>query len=339
MDWTSLQNVSVGSGNITEPFCNFVRNCTNVQVFVNQFGSPVNATISFSGLILNLVIILVIRDSMKRRQTQAQVQLTALAYSDLTVGASYVGFFIIDHTCTFCLPCSQAKVCFHGVSIVFIFWSLASIANRSMLLYISFDRARAIRNATNAICNENRTQCKGFQELGVCTAVLTIFTIFVLGIFYFLVPYLLKIPQFGPVATFWVIYLVTMVATELVLANFVLFKLRSRKSLYKSGTKASVEDDFEKLVALVALVFCGTCVIPIIWNVANLSAHDQLETAKSPLLYYTHICNSVNSSGNLIIYLLASRNFRRTFIRFCKNKAVYTPSQSRTGGQERETEM
>ena len=129
----------------------------------------------------------------------------------------------------------------------------------------------------------------------MCTAVLTIFTIFVLGIFYFLVPYLLKIPQFGPVAIFWIIYIVTVVATELVLANFVLFKLRYRKSLCRSGTIASAEDDFEKMVALVALVFCGTCVIPIVWNVAYLSANDQLETAKSPLLYYTHICNSVNS--------------------------------------------
>ena len=105
---TEEPQVAEGPCNITDDW-----NCTDIQATVDHYGHPFCASISITGVIFNLVVIFVIRQSMLMtgRRTQAQIHLLALAFSDIGVGVAYVSRAIFSWMCDFCLPCSRAKTC------------------------------------------------------------------------------------------------------------------------------------------------------------------------------------------------------------------------------------
>ena len=80
------------------------------------------------------------------------------------------------------------------------------------------------------------------------------------------------------------------------------------------GGKKLSYDDFEKLVALVALVFCCTHVVTVIDNVSDLYSVDRHQAMRSRSYYWSLVAGVLNSRVNLLVYLLASRNIRAAFI-------------------------
>ena len=324
-------------------------NCSLVQAHVNHFRNPLIACISVAGLLLNLLVIFVIRESMNQRRTQAQIHLMALAISDLTHCAAYVAFATLSRTCDFCpLQSTQnhtqgegnreetgvggargmgrggaSSACFTWFNAVVFLWLLSGSINRSMTLYISFIRAQSVKNGANAQISRNKAPSRIWIELGAYTIILTFFNFCAFGFSAYLVSYALQVEWFVAQAGCLIAFILAMICAEMTLAIFVLVKLRLRKrnrspAIARRRFSAAVEDDFEKLVALVALMYCSTYVVPVIQNVFNLSAADELETAESPWEGWSHVSGVVNSSVNFVVYLVASRGFFSSFVRLWK---------------------
>ena len=287
-------------------------NCTITQAQADHFGDPLALSISVTGSLLNVLVIFVIFEAMRQRRTYAQTHLMALAFSDLAVGVLAICLGIFSRSCDLCIPCSQAKSCFYGFRIVFSFFLLSGGINRSMTLCISFTRAQSIKNATNAIKNENdKKQGRVLMELLGLTAIVTVATVMILVLGMFFIPKFVSLPRFVIFDKFFIVYLFALILVELLLAFFVLIKLRIHKrSVLRDGSASPMNDDFEKLVALVALVFCCTHFVSVIDFVLCLDDHDELEWRQSLGQYWTTIATIFNSSVNLIVYAVASKRFR-----------------------------
>ena len=150
-------------------------------------------------------------------------------------------------------------------------------------------------------------------ELGVFTAIITVTNCLLLVIVVFLLPDLFEIPQFILSAAYAVLYCTVIIAVEVALAVFVLCKLRIRRQ--SVDRRRSADDDFERLVALVALVFCCCLLMNLVDFIFRLHAKNEWDAYASRWNYWSNFAVALNSSVNLIIYLVASHNFRVAFYR------------------------
>lgn len=105
---------------------------------------------------------------------------------------------------------------------------------------------------------------------------------------------------------------------EVVLAVFVLVKLRISRIFVDLNRTRSTDDDFAKLIALVALMFSRSNLVDLIDVVQRLETNDELEASESRWAYWSLVAIVSNSTMNLIVYLVASRNFRAAFLSFGK---------------------
>ena len=94
------------------------------------------------------------------------------------------------------------------------------------------------------------------------------------------------------------------------LASFTLFKLGFRNFTFPSA----VRDDFQKLVAIVALVFCvNQLVVAVFYGfLLSVDSQDFVVTYRR-VFPGARLATILNSSVNLFIYLLASNSFRVAF--------------------------
>ena len=150
-------------------------------------------------------------------------------------------------------------------------------------------------------------------ELGVFTAIITVTNCLLLVIVVFLLPDLFEIPQYILFAAYAVLYCTVIIAIEVALAVFVLCKLRIRRQ--SVDRRRSADDDFERLVALVALVFCCCLLINLVEFIFRLHAKNEWDALTGPWIFWSLFAGVSNSSVNLIIYLVASHNFRVAFYR------------------------
>ena len=148
--------------------------CDYVQTGLDSFGHPVSVSFAFLGILLNVLVIGVILHAMKLRQTQAQIHLLALAFSDLAFVVSCLFLAVVSWFCDPCLPCYQTVRCYPAIFLGFFFWALASFANRSLTLYITWLRARAIQNPFYQQRNQSTSLTRALGELGGYSALCTI---------------------------------------------------------------------------------------------------------------------------------------------------------------------
>ena len=205
------------------------------------------------------------------------------------------------------------SLCTSGFRMAFWLLIFSGAINRSMTLFISFARATALRNKTNPRKSRRKSRRKVVTELCVSTAIVTVATLLVYALAIFVIPSQFGLPLFNVIAWFFLSYFVVLIIVEMTLASFVLIKLGLRRRNSGKGRTSSY-DDFDKLVALVALVFCCTHVLTVIDDVSDLYSVDRHQAMRSRSYYWSLVAGVLNSSVNVFVYLLASRNIRTAFI-------------------------
>ena len=268
---------------------------TSPEVAVSVF----KAFASFASMILNLFVILAIRQTMKQKRTQAQIHLMALAVSDWSVGFCFFCQPIWKWSCDLCLPCGRVKpLCFWMDKILFYLLTLFLSFNRVTNLYITLSRAHAVSSVQNAAKIRDKTPKSVVKEL--------IIVVFIGSVLLLLIGYgLIMALRFEHAAL--IISSVCFLPMTIA-AFFVIKKLRQRKS----EASTLVHDEFQKLVVLVALFYCCTLIWEVVVSSVNLNAGDKEHKLRGYWRAFGHI---INASVNLFIYLLASRSFRDSFIK------------------------
>ena len=286
-------------------------NCTIHRVTFRHFGHPVCAAISILGLFLNIIVVLVIHKSMTigKRRTQAQIHLLVLGYSDLAVCAATICWAVFSWACDPCAPCKEASACFHFHTIAYFFWFISFTANQWLTVFITYIRARALWSINGALISQNKTQNRMLLELVGATALCCI-AVFLLLFIAKAVFDFAQIPfHIGIVWVLLSLY-VLKITTMMVLTINILIKLRFSQSSSSVSQRSAgaTTDDFQKLVALVAAMFCCTQLVAGVNFVLILNADDMLFAAEQFL--WINVVSGFNCSFNLVIYVIASRNFR-----------------------------
>ena len=142
------QQSSESSSNGTGAFLN--SNCS-FQQSMESLRHPLPISIATLGIFANILVILVIRHTMHRRQTQAQIHLMALAFCDIAVTSLALYFVPISWKCNLCLPFNEARRCYIAFIVGGLLWLFALGMNKYMTLYITFVRAKAIYNFKYAL--------------------------------------------------------------------------------------------------------------------------------------------------------------------------------------------
>ena len=121
---------------------------------VPALGHPLLASLSFLSVFFNSFIIFVIAQMMRQKQTQAQMHLLLLAFSDISVGLAYIfgAMWSWSHdangdTIYFLRSFQMFRACQN-----ILFWT-----NRSMITYIAGTRALAVSSTQNALESQNKT--------------------------------------------------------------------------------------------------------------------------------------------------------------------------------------
>ena len=287
--------------NKTEPPCPYKENghlihCKTVLEQASEMESPVIVLTAFSGLVLNIVIILVLKKMMAQRQTQAQIHLLTLAFSDVTICLFYPFMSIWSSFCDPCLPCVRPFVCFYTFNFLVCATVVMLMINRFATLYITFVRAKALSTLRNAMASRNQTPRQILTEMIIYVVVGSALT-------YLIGSGLLFPCEFS--CAFLVIYPV-LISTMAILASFVLIRLRFH------SISSVANDDFQRLIGFVAFFYVCTLIGAVIVSTESLSKkHSWLRS----------FINILNSSVNLIIYLVASHGFREAFVNYfrCEN--------------------
>ena len=280
--------------------------CDWVRAAAKSIGTPLNTFASFCGLMFNMLVILIIRECMKQQRTQAQIYLRALALSDISVCTIYIGIAIWSWNCQPCLPCSQAFSCKLTFAVMIHALIILVIWNRIMTLYITFMRAKAVSNTTNAMASQNKAEQRVLVELvffGFIGTILTAIAGFSLMFACtFDCPFVIILP-------FWII-------TMVFLASFILVRLRRRLSI-----STATSDDFQKLVAIVALFFSCSLTVDFVVSTVIFCAEEKRKAELVAALWEFRSCGHIlNSSVNFFIYLFASPNFRAASLRIFQRR-------------------
>ena len=183
-----------------------------------------------------------------------------------------------------------------------------------MTLYITFIRAWSLHAVASALKIKTKSPCQVLRDLAGFTAFFSVLqSVLFFILFPLVLPHWLDLPPY--ILLIWgaIICCVTWIIIEVILATFVLVQLR-RQSINRSRS-STVSLDFERLVALVALVFCCNLIVNVIDYGSRLAARDELDIWRGRWVHWSAIASLLNSSVNLFVYLLASFNFRVGFIR------------------------
>ena len=148
-----------------------------------------------------------------------------------------------------------------------------------MTLYMTFIRAWLLHAVAYALTIKTKLPRQVLRELAGFTAVFSILqSVLFFILFPFVLPRWLDLPPY--VVLIWgaIICCVTWIIIEFILATFVMVQLR-RQSINRSRLSI-VSLDFERLMALVALVFCCNMIVNVIDFGIRLAAKDELDIWK-----------------------------------------------------------
>ena len=83
-----------------------------------------------------------------------------------------------------------------------------------------------------------------------------------------------------------------------------------------------MEYDFQRLVVLVTLVYCGCQLAATVTMAMILAADEAAQRRQIVEKYFVYgiWAGILNSALNLFVYLSASTNFRRALIEYCNRK-------------------
>ena len=122
------------------------------------------------------------------------------------------------------------SLCTSGFRMAFWLLIFSGAINRSMTLFISFARAKVLRNKTNPRKSRRKSRRKVVTELcvSISTAIVTVATLLVNALAIFVIPSQFGLPLFNVIAWFFLSYFVVSIIVEMTLASFVLIKLGLR---------------------------------------------------------------------------------------------------------------
>ena len=302
-------------------------NCT---AFADVFALPSMALVSFASILLNLLVVFVFSRDIRRRKrrwrsTQAQVHLLCLAFSDISVGLSFVWGAILGLTCdsvTESPPCARSFVLFKTG------FFLTTSFNRVTTLYITIVRAIATTNVRSALRSRSESPRRTFTEVTV-SGVLGGILVFLAGCGLVRLLYT-RLGDQNPVDTVFLIFFVVYTVVMAAVASFIVWKLWTlNNSPLLSGARLNAADDLGKMVAptvaVVALVLCLSNLVGIVfWAIVVFSRNSAEIIAKTNLEFWLNFCLILNSSVNLFIYIAVSAKFRTALVKFGKcNRAAY----------------
>ena len=157
-------------------------------------------------------------------------------------------------------------------------------------------------------------------DLIFVTTFLVIVNFILLGFVLFYIPLWFEVPTFKAFAWFGIINATLWIVVEFSLAIYVLFKQQHQRTSVDTNTDV----DFARLVALIALVFCGCALVNVTFLRLRLDANDPLEAYQNgDGMLWNLGAVTFNSSSNIFVYFVACRNFRAAFFKFfgcCKNR-------------------
>ena len=297
-------NASMANGsstNNTESPCDIFKmggdTCYPSKSFLDSFGHPASLSCAVVGIFLNVVVIFILRHAIKKRRKPGKIHLLTLAFADL---AFVIGCFnqgVASWLCNPCLPCSQLGHCYTALRVVAFLLGIAVNTNRWLILVITWLRARAIKNPFLQHANRDQSLRQSMTELigytllffGIHTAVSEI-------VKYFLIQNGVSPPRIE--LGYYIVDTCLAIVIMLAFATYILVKLRQRNN--DAGNNIShAEADFQRLVALVALVFVLTHVVVL----ANFVVSFQNLPQPSGVLRIFCIrgCLSVCSSIDLLV--------------------------------------
>ena len=306
--WASFDHSSTDNGQI-------VGDSSNVSICRPIFepsGNPFVAAFSILSILFNSVVILVIWDMGKRKITSSTRLFLALAISDMTMAV----FFTIEAVMNWsCDSCTVGRSLIHGVDIM---ETLAGNSNKGVTLYITLKRALAVSSTL-----------KVSRRKSLISTVMELMIFAIIGC----IPLFIILPTEGKylfdfgIRIVWLVYFTLLSMVMTVLAIFIFCKLRNHNKLMSSNlrhTRSTTEDDFQKLVFLVAASFCCCHFFAIVlFSYALCYGRD--EVTKSLIIWF-NAGLALNAAVNLFIYIATSASFRRVLLGFCGRKSARSMS-------------
>ena len=272
--------------------------CDPLDAFLHTFGHPASISCALGGIFLNVIIILVLLYAMKWRLTVAQIHLLALAFSDL---AYVICCSLLAIVSWFCDPFHQIGRCITVFRVARISWTVTSYTNRGLTLIITGLRARAIKSPFQQEQERrNKSRCQMWTELvGYTVAFFGIIAAAAELVQYSLIqhgadPYQTKMQIYIALHCFVIVFMLS-------LAAYILVKVR------RDGSNISnAEADFQRMVALVAIVFSLT-------HGVSLATMVVFRKMLPPQWLWVAVATILNSSVNFFIYMVASQHFKNAF--------------------------
>ena len=217
------------------------------------------------------------------------------------MGISFLWGALWQSLCDPCMPCDQSKLCFIHQRFLFAFLCLCLSLNRSLTLYITYSRAKAVSNLQNAI---------KWLEMPVKTVIKRMAL--------FVVPGNLLLMGFTGglifVMSHDVAFCLISSIFAIIMAAFAIYIFIKLRQLRKSVSRLPVEerrrseDDFQRLITLVALVYCVSQSISAVMF-GLIARSDDKSKAVQKYFIWSLIAAIANSGGNLFIYITASTSF------------------------------
>ena len=247
---------------------------------------------------------------MKQRRTLAQLQLLCLGISDISVGVVFVWGAISSWMCDFYKPCEDAKPYFYSFISHTNSLMHTTAFNRSITRYIAYIRSIVMSGMKGALKIKNMTPCGMLTELVLYTLLLNILSFMV---FFGLIGFF----QSSQLAI-WVVF-ASLAVLMVGMTSFIFYRFwvyRNNGETKLGNCVAS--DDFQKLAALVALVFCCCQVNTAVWWGYRVFTRGNDLVINIDDLWYLDLAYFgviANSAANLFIYLLGSSTFRRRLSR------------------------
>ena len=237
------------------------------------------------------------------------MQLLCLGVSDMSVGLICLALCSWSWICREA-ACDEDRHCLRLYQMLMSLGHFLLVLNNAIALFIAFVRAHAVSSMAMSMQYTNESIKSLLIKLVIVSIFGTIFT---------------TVAQFALDRlgrTFWLsqsgsqaFYLFCMVA----LASFTIIRMKCRTSNFSSG----VDDEFQKLVSIVTVVYCVNAAFSIVLCVyfkPTIVTDQEIAETTNPIIidwYYLYLfANMMNSSLNLFIYMVASNNFRGYFVNF-----------------------
>ena len=286
------------------------KNCAEIDDALNAHGHPLVAFCSFSSLICNGIILVVIASKLRKNRDSikpAAIHLSTLALSDLSIGFVY----IFGAALSWSSDSGEMDGSFSAWIISLVF---THTINRWLTMYITFARAKAV-TFTGAMRVEKQTAKRCCIET-LIFGVLGSIPLFLICASLVKILQLFEVPE--PFAVGCLIVYPILILTMLIMASLILIKTgrNSRNSMEAvvSEARSQAMMQFQRQVATVALVFCACHSLSLVRN-GLIAFHPQGTkfTVNLGLDVGNAFLYMFNSTVNLFIYLLVSKTFRDNF--------------------------